>query len=89
MRNKFDGLWDIPISKTRITPNCCDLPPTHGALHCRQSIPIIKDIIPNPKLTQRNSITHHLLHLCTLVEDNDFDDALLALLLIYKENRPV
>jgi hypothetical protein len=36
-RNKADGLWDIPISKTKMTLNCCIQPTTHTGMYMLDS----------------------------------------------------
>ena len=37
IRNRKDGLWDIPIPKTSITKNCCIQPSLHGGLYKKKA----------------------------------------------------
>ena len=37
-RNKYDGLWDIPIYKTGISQNSCKLPSPHPSIYPRSEI---------------------------------------------------
>ena len=76
IRNKLDGLWDIPITKTSITTNCCDSPALHGGLYKQQTLP--QQIPPSIPLKKPNisKLPHHLNHLLTLAKSNDFDNAL-------------
>jgi hypothetical protein len=75
LRNHSDGLWDIPIYKSTITPNCCIQPIKQGMLCATQiSKPITKCIF-KPR-TNHNNIPTHLQLLSCLAMDNDFHNAI-------------
>ena len=65
-RNKKDGLWDIPITKTGITTKCCIPPKSHSSLYpARTSNSPIADKI-NRKNKANHCIPRHLQQLSEL-----------------------
>ena len=76
IRNKLDGFWDIPITKTSITINYCGSPNIHGTLYEQQTLPEQNPLsipLKKPNIVQ---LPHHLNHLLTLAQSNDFDNTL-------------
>ena len=59
-RNAKDGLWDIPIPKPTITPQCCETPEPHPAIYsCRTTkIPLKIDKIPSATSNIPHVATH-------------------------------
>ena len=61
VRNPTDGLWDIPVQKTHISPQNCELPPPNAGIYksVRQhkQFPVLKKnsstrTAPNPSRFQ-------------------------------------
>ena len=74
IRNRKDGLWDIPIPKSTITTNCCVKPQLHGGLYpSQQTEPRNKQVHHTSTTT---NVPQHLQALSCLAADNDFNNAL-------------
>jgi hypothetical protein len=74
-RNSKDGLWDIPIPKTTITPKCCITPLPHPAIYsCRTlhaKCPSTKHTTTTTNIT---TVAPHLQHLGNLADNNHWDN---------------
>ena len=75
-RNKKDGLWDIPITKTSITTNCCAPTKTHAGLYSDRSVISATTQNNNQHKVTKGNLPQHLQQLSNLALENDFYNAL-------------
>ena len=79
IRNKTDGLWDIPIQKTNITTNVCMAPNIQSELYCKCSFDhkVHRSPTPSPSKKHHN-IPSHLQHIGDLATTNDVENTIVA-----------
>ena len=75
-RNKKDGLWDIPITKTSITTNCCAPTKTHAGLYSDRSVISATTRKNNQHKVTKGNLPQHLQQLSNLALENDFYNAI-------------
>jgi hypothetical protein len=75
-RNPRDGLWDIPIPKSKITNKCCLLPSIHPNIYPITAKATPTKITPTPTKPKLHNIPIHLKNLGNLADYNDFTDAI-------------
>ena len=74
-RNISDGLWDIPIAKTSISPRNYPSPPTHAGLYQNSNNTLKPTTCKSTKVkTNFSPLTKMLRPLSNLAEDNAFDN---------------
>ena len=77
IRNTSDGLWEIPIQKTKMTENACTNPVIHSSLYCKRIMNEISQHIPTPPSSKKHhKIPTHLRHMASLAITNDFENAI-------------
>ena len=76
LRNPKDGLYDIPISKTNITTGCCVTPRSVAVLQPKRNTSTNHKLRQSQQPKPERKLAHHLQSLCTVAEDNDFDNAI-------------
>ena len=76
VRNRHDGLWDIPVPKHNITTQCCIQPNIHAVLHQKSKHEVKHDNKPPPTKSISTLLPPHLQNLGELASTIDLENAI-------------
>ena len=78
IRNKCDGLWDIPVTKRTLSPTNYEFPPIHPAIYPSTATKPKQTKRPfsSRSTTVKNTIPQHMRRMNAVIEDTIFQNTL-------------